>query len=488
MGSSLSPELRSSFCPNAGIFSSRFFRISDVMKIKLFAACFLSMLLCQSLFAKEFSIKLKVNNLPKTQAILLQHKGDKSIPADTVQVTAGGVITFTMDDTSLPGMYSIDVHDMPVWTFIYSRAKVEAEIDLGAKPETARIISSDDNTRYYRFVAEQSQILAQIDVVRSVLDQYPTGELFYAQAAAEFSRLQARQDSVYRSAMKGTQPSLSKTYIAASRQVVVPLSIPRLLQQEYAREHYFDYMPLNDTMLIYSNIYTSKLLKYYALFADSKQTKAETQHAYIAATDTILTHVSAFPEMLRFTANFLMDGFEAIGQEAVADAIAQFYSSANSCESADGLKGIDLKSYNRTKLRVGTDAPQFSLDDNARKFSYHAEPERTVLLVFWATWCPHCTETMPQVERKLKEFASKGVEIVTVSLDTDTLAWRDYAAKNGMAGFANFCPAGSWESAVAKQYAVYATPTFYVLSGGKIAAKPIDLADVPDALRNILKK
>ena len=458
------------------------------MKMKFNITFFLAVIFCQTAIAKDITIKLTVNNLPQTQAVLLQQKGDDQIPVDTVQATVGGVIVFKCKDTYIPGMYSIEVHEMPVWMFIYDKEPVEAEIDLGAKPETARIRLSDENIKFQSFAVSQSAILAQIDVVRSVIDQYPTNENFYAQAVAEFSKLQARQDSAFRAAMKGTKPSLAKTYISVSRQIIVPLSVPQSLRQEYAREHYFDYIPLHDTSLIYCNIYTSKLLKYYSLYTDGKQSKSETQKAYITATDTILARVSAFPAMFRFTVNFLMDGFEAIGQEAVADAVAQRYSEANSCASAEGLKGIDLKSYNRTKLRVGTEAPQFSLSDGANKLEYHDEKDRIVLLVFWATWCPHCVETMPQMERKLREFANSKLEIVTVSLDTEQAPWRDFTARNGMSGFQNFRPDGSWESAVTKQYAVYATPSFYILHDGKIAAKPIDLQDVPDAIRAVLKK
>lgn len=458
------------------------------MKMKLHLALILSLFACQIALAKDITVKLTVNNLPQTQAVLLQQKGDEQIPMDTVQATAGGVIVFMCRDSYTPGMYSIEVHDMPVWMFIYTNESVEAEIDLGAKPETARISISDENIKFQRFVLTQSALLAQIDVVRSVIDQYPTNENFYAQAVAEFSKLQARQDSAYRAAMKGTKASLAKTYISVSRQNIVPLSVPQPLRQEYAREHYFDFIPLNDTALKYCNIYTSKLLKYYSLYTDAKQSKAETQKAYITATDSILARVSAYPEMFRFTASFLMDGFEAIGQEAVADAVAQRYSEANSCASAEGLKGIDLKSYNRTKLRTGTDAPHFSLSDGAKEFAYQGEKDRVVLLVFWATWCPHCVETMPQLERKVREFANSKLEIVTVSLDTEQSEWREFTARNGMSTFQNFCPDGSWESAVTKQYAVYATPSFFLLNDGKISAKPIDIQDVPEAIRAILKK
>lgn len=444
------------------------------------------------LSAKEYSLKLKLHNLPQTQVVLQQKKGDRSYPLDTVTASAGGNILFKLKETYSPGMYSVTVQGMPVWTFIFDNENVEAELNLGAKPETASIISSDGNRHYYRFVSEQDVLMTKLDAVRSVLDTYSPDGDFYARATAEYSQLQYRHDSLFRSAMirtaKGRQPTAAMIYIAAAHQLSVPLSVPLQLRNEYIREHYFDQLILADTALLYSDLFSKKLLGYYRYYVENQQSHEAVLKAYITATDTILRRLSPYPEIYRFAANFLMDGFEGIGQESVADFIAEQYSDMFLCESTNNLHGIDIKSLNRTKLRVGADAPVFRLSDGAVTFDYRAEPERTVVLVFWATWCDHCTQTMPILLRSLGEFVARGAEIVTVSLDTDLDSWRSFVSESGMSGMHNYCPGQSWESSVAQQYAVYATPSFYILSGGRIASKPLDLVDVPDAMRMLFDR
>ncbi len=43
---------------------------------------------------------------------------------------------------------------------------------------------------------------------------------------------------------------------------------------------------------------------------------------------------------------------------------------------------------------------------------------KTVVLNFWASWCPPCVEEMPELEASYKELRSKNVEFVGVGIDT----------------------------------------------------------------------
>ena len=96
-----------------------------------------------------------------------------------------------------------------------------------------------------------------------------------------------------------------------------------------------------------------------------------------------------------------------------------------------------------------TGPPDFTLRDPEGK-AVHPR-ERAVFLNFWATWCPPCREEMPTMERAYRDYKSRGLEILAVSLDAGgaaavaarvkafmselTLSWTLKATWSGPTGF-----------------------------------------------------
>lgn len=54
---------------------------------------------------------------------------------------------------------------------------------------------------------------------------------------------------------------------------------------------------------------------------------------------------------------------------------------------------------------------------------------RTVLVVFWATWCPVCRRELPKLQELHDKYHGKGFEILALSLDADSFEveefWKD---------------------------------------------------------------
>jgi peroxiredoxin len=52
---------------------------------------------------------------------------------------------------------------------------------------------------------------------------------------------------------------------------------------------------------------------------------------------------------------------------------------------------------------------------------------RTLVVNFWATWCPPCVEEMPDLQKLRDELQGKGVEVIGIGIDnaTQIAAFRD---------------------------------------------------------------
>ena len=90
--------------------------------------------------------------------------------------------------------------------------------------------------------------------------------------------------------------------------------------------------------------------------------------------------------------------------------------------------------YATTLVQPGTVAPDFKMKTpDGKKFSFAKFAKgKTVVIDFWASWCPDCRKDAPEVVRLYKEYSQKGIAFLGVSMDTDVEAWQRAIAQYGM--------------------------------------------------------
>ena len=82
--------------------------------------------------------------------------------------------------------------------------------------------------------------------------------------------------------------------------------------------------------------------------------------------------------------------------------------------------------YATELVKAGTVAPDFKMktpDGKTIQFSKIAKG-KTVVLDFWASWCPDCRKDAPEVVRLYNKYRQYGIEFIGVSMDTDVEAWK----------------------------------------------------------------
>ena len=90
--------------------------------------------------------------------------------------------------------------------------------------------------------------------------------------------------------------------------------------------------------------------------------------------------------------------------------------------------------YATELVKAGTAAPDFKMktpDGKNFQFSKFAKG-KTVVLDFWASWCPDCRKDAPEVVRMYEAYRPYGIEFIGVSMDTDVEAWKKAIEKFGI--------------------------------------------------------
>lgn len=76
--------------------------------------------------------------------------------------------------------------------------------------------------------------------------------------------------------------------------------------------------------------------------------------------------------------------------------------------------------------RIGSQAPDFTVQDSQAKVTLSQYRGQVVVLNFWATWCAPCVEEIPSLVEMQRQMKSRGVIVIAVSVDVDENAYRQF--------------------------------------------------------------
>ncbi|KKO53413.1 hypothetical protein XI25_14105 [Paenibacillus sp. DMB20] len=119
-------------------------------------------------------------------------------------------------------------------------------------------------------------------------------------------------------------------------------------------------------------------------------------------------------------------------------------------------------------LKVGQRAPDFTLmtadGTSVRLSDYRGS---TVLLNFWASWCPPCQVEMPYMQDFYEEYRQKDVVVLAVNMSHLEKNPGDAAAFLDEVG-ASFPTVYDHQGEVTDRYRIVAYPTTYVLNASGV--------------------
>lgn len=131
--------------------------------------------------------------------------------------------------------------------------------------------------------------------------------------------------------------------------------------------------------------------------------------------------------------------------------------------------------YATDLIKPGTMAPDFKMKTiDGKTIQLSKLKGKTVVLDFWASWCPDCRKDAPEVVHMYQEYGPQGVEFIGISMDTDVAAWRNACQQFGIE-YTQVSELKKFrETDIAKAYGVKWIPSMVVIDkDGKVVLSTV---------------
>ena len=421
-------------------------------------------------------------NLPQQKVYLNAYRGLYLELIDSVMMTQDKRVDFNTQLTK--GMYQIETEYGFSFDFLYEKDDVKFALKDFNNLEEIEFIDSQLNSDWYKYLALKKQTLNSQNLLRPIIRSYDKKSDFYLNAKNEFQNL---QDS-----FTLLTDSLLKNNNYASTLIRVDKPMPIDVNQDYEDyrneliANFFNDVDFNDLSLIPTNVLTNKILDFLSLQQHSGQNKDQQIMAVILGVDNVLYRASVNYDMYKFIFQYLMEGFKELAYDDIVDYMTRVpYSDEIECDENQYNELLNIVEFN-SRVKLGSKAENISGTTiyNEEFDMYDIDSDFTIVY-FWSYTCEHCRENI----RYLKTFLEENLDftLVAVSVKGDLKKIKSLVKKNKVNSY--FYHDGmEWDSPHVYNYAVTATPSFYLLDKNKnIIFKPYNFDELVQFV-NIIKQ
>ena len=446
------------------------------------------------LSAQSHDITIQITNQPSTDIILGSIKGDKFTPIDSTQA-ANTTINFQLPTSSQPGIYRLILGQTRVaqimneppqqLDFIFNNEDITLKTDFKHPEDSLRVAQSIENKVWYNFIKKEKALQDQLKMSTDELDYYrqQNDEANTTKSITQYNRLQKELEELIRQITQQHPDLYTTKLIKMHQEPSLDGNMNRQQRDQLFKSNYFNNLDFTDESLMNSDVYTKKVFKYLMYYAQRGLSREQQEQEFKDAIDVIVAHTNQNEKVYEFILDYLVSGFEKLRLDNLITYIADKYS-GTTCQT-DDVTTFERKLLQQ-KMKIGSVVPDFTLNDiNGDPVALQEVLKDKTLILFWASWCPHCNEMIPQILNWQKSLNSNDFEIIAISLDDVEKEWKDKVFDMGIESWYNLSSLKKWDCPVVLEYNVYATPTMFVVNRDrKIIGKPLSFVE----LRATLKK
>jgi thiol-disulfide isomerase/thioredoxin len=416
---------------------------------------------------------------------LFSYYGDQQDKIDSAMADDRGVFSFVFPATREPGIYYLSVAKQDGMDFIFNKENADIQIDRKFTPDSAVVTKSLENNLMFEYLSKKIFYERRLQVLKPAVQFYPEEDPFHDDLDKQYTKLDKEYQNYLQKIYKDHPGLIVTRFIKFDQLVDVQPGNISPEQTAYLKQHYFDGIDLTDTLLLYSPLLPGRIIDYLSLYVLPGIGKEQQESLFMDAIDSLMAFTLPGNKVKEVVINYLVEGFQAYGLEDLMEYLVDTYVLDQSCVSEQKEETLRKRVEGFKKLAVGNTAPDFEARDlNGSLVRLSWLPKDYKVLVFWASDCPHCEESMPGIKNIATEYADR-VQVIAVSVDTSETAWKTAVEKNGM-DWINIAELKGWDGQIASDYYIYATPTILILYKDlKILAKPTGVRELEEEMKEL---
>lgn len=448
---------------------------------KLFISCFLSFLFL--ITYGQYVIEGTIENYQNKRIYLANYFSNQNKVIDSVKTDNKGFFQFNINKNMPAGMYQLILANKSYIDLIFNYENIRLNTTYQKPNEELKIISSNENKLFKDYTFRKNISQYKMDLIKRLINYYPEMDDFLEISKKKYLEIQSAYFSYLDSIISSSPESFTAKLAKFEKPPLLDPELNPFEENLYLKIHYFDHTDFMDTMVLRSNVLPNKLIGYLGLYQNQNLGKEALEKEFIKAVDTILQKTSINQYFYEASLEYLIEGFNMYGFDKVLEYIADHAVLDEFCEYTEKSSELEKRIETLKLLATGKTAPDFTTSDiNGNQITLSEIEKDKKLLVFWATWCPHCSSILPDLAKSYEKNMEK-LEIIAVSIDTSKSDYQEFISQ-GDYNWINICDYKGWDNQLAKKYGIYATPTMILLDEElKIISKPGSIRELEKILQ-----
>lgn len=321
-------------------------------------------------------------------------------------------------------------------------------------------------------------------MLQLILARYPKEDEYYQKTEEKLIQVQEEYLYFVNVTAQVNPNSFIARYIRTAQLPLIDIEIPFDKQLVYLKSSALNDVNFSDDGLIYSDAFTNKAIEYLTYYRNPQLPIGLLEKEFEAAIDTILSKAKVNEIVYKHIVEYLLNGFKKFGFDNVINYIVENYVIKDELCLDEKLEtALERRIQQSKNFKIGTIVPNIVIpDSNGSLVDLIKINSEKTLIIFYASWCPHCQTLLPQIYELYNIQKEKTFEVFAVSIDKSKTDWLNFVRTYNL-NWLNVSDLKGWEGRAAIDYNIYATPTMFLIDNQlRLISKPSSIEELDRCL------